>query len=140
MSTEVLVDSAGLEQRVVEFYGTVADLAVDAMFTEMRTSDDTPRDTGAMTANLEVTNQDSDPELVRLLHAPEPYSSWQDEGTGIYGPTGERIFPTNAPLLVFFWKKTGKVEFMRSVAGTPKTEWWTKVVTRWVEFLQGALR
>lgn len=131
-----VVDATGLTEAVVEFYNQLADDTCLALFDEMQTSPSTPKDTGAMTANLFFeTTEDQPPVLERLLHAPEEYSSFQDVGTGVYIGEGP-ITPTDSPVLVFFWKKTGKVEFRRSVLGTPPTNWWTSVVTLWPEYLR----
>ena len=43
-----------------------------------------------------------------------PYGRWNQEGTGIYGPTGQRIFPKNKKALAW----DGHV--VRSIKGTPK--------------------
>jgi phage gpG-like protein len=43
-----------------------------------------------------------------------PYARWNQEGTGIYGPTGQRIFPKTAKALAW----DGHV--VRSIKGTPK--------------------
>jgi phage gpG-like protein len=43
-----------------------------------------------------------------------PYGRWNQEGTGIYGPTGQPIFPTKKKALAF----NGIV--VKSIKGTPK--------------------
>ena len=48
-----------------------------------------------------------------------PYSKFVDSGTGIYGPTGNRIYPTNAKALHFFWTKRGAFYTFKSVRGSP---------------------
>jgi len=45
------------------------------------------------------------------------YAQWVDQGTGIYGPLHMPIRPRVAPFLRFFWDKTGRIEYMRSVRG-----------------------
>jgi hypothetical protein len=43
-----------------------------------------------------------------------------DQGTGIYGPVGTRIYPRNAKVLAFHWlQRGGGLYFFRSVRGTP---------------------
>lgn len=59
------------------------------------------------------------------IRATVDYAQYQDEGTGIYGPTGMRIFPTSAKVLVFDWPAAGGVVFARSVAGAPGTHFWS---------------
>lgn len=44
---------------------------------------------------------------------------YQDEGTGIYGPEGQRITAPNGGVLVFDWPAAGGIVFVRSVAGAP---------------------
>lgn len=56
------------------------------------------------------------------------HASWIDEGTGIYGPTGSRIYPKSAKALVFYWPSVGKTVAFASVAGIPPTRFWSDVV------------
>ena len=56
------------------------------------------------------------------------HASWIDEGTGIYGPTGSRIYPTSAKALVFYWPAVGKTVAFASVAGVQPTNFWSDVV------------
>lgn len=48
-----------------------------------------------------------------------PYSLFVDQGTGIYGPTGARIYPRTAKALTFFWTARGAVYSFKSVRGSP---------------------
>jgi len=43
------------------------------------------------------------------------YALFVHEGTGIYGPVGQRIVPVSASVLVFEWM--GRTWFLKSVAG-----------------------
>jgi hypothetical protein len=45
--------------------------------------------------------------------------SYQEYGTGIYGPEGHRITPRNAKVLAFDWPAAGGIVFAKSVAGMP---------------------
>lgn len=47
------------------------------------------------------------------------HAMWVEEGTGVYGPKHTSIVPLKSPLLVFFWKKTGRWMYMSSVKGQP---------------------
>jgi hypothetical protein len=47
-----------------------------------------------------------------------PYARWMQEGTGIYGPSGQRIFPKHAKALAFDGP-AGRI-IVRSIKGTPK--------------------
>lgn len=51
---------------------------------------------------------------------------FQDEGTGIYGPGGMRIYPASASVLVFDWPAAGGKVFAASVAGAPGTHFFTE--------------
>ena len=61
-------------------------------------------------------------------HADAPQARWTDEGTGVYGPSGARIFPRNGRALTFYWPGgfagPGVYSF-RSVAGQPAQRWWS---------------
>lgn len=57
------------------------------------------------------------------IHSDVDYSSFQDEGTGIYGPTGARITSTGGGPLRFDWPAAGGVVFAWSVAGAPGTHY-----------------
>lgn len=46
-----------------------------------------------------------------------PYSIYVDQGTGIYGPRGDRIYPTNAKALTFYWTGRGAWFSFKSVRG-----------------------
>ncbi len=61
----------------------------------------------------------------------KPYGAWQNEGTGVYGPTGQPITPARSKYLRWIDNNTGQVRFARSVRGTNEHKgWWT----RWVKF------
>jgi len=63
------------------------------------------------------------------------YAWWQEEGTGIYGPIGERIYPRTAKALVFYLRKVGAVVAFRSVAGTPALHFWQNTIDNWDEIV-----
>jgi hypothetical protein len=55
-----------------------------------------------------------------------PYSLWVDQGTGIFGPVGTRIYPRTAKVLAFHWtNRGGGLFFFRSVRGTPAQRFFT---------------
>lgn len=133
----VTVDISGLRQAVIDRNTQVADDAVQAMFLDMEAN--APRDTGAMTQTMTVEVTDSgDRHIGRHIAAPAEYASYQDEGTGVYGPEGTPIVPTNGKVLAFYWRKTGKVEFRASVLGSPATHWWSDRVSRWADYVAEA--
>ena len=66
------------------------------------------------------------------------HSSWQNEGTGIYGPMGQRIRPTHAKALVFDWPAAGGTVFFTSVAGQEGNHWWDRTILEWFEIVSNA--
>lgn len=64
------------------------------------------------------------------------YSRFQDDGTGIYGPTGARIFPRTAKALRFDWPAAGGIVFAKSIAGSPGTHFFHEPMgARWHDAL-----
>lgn len=135
--TSVDVDTTGLETFVRNFYNGVGNDATEAMLDEWRSDPDVPKDTGEMVDTMTVEQtEDSGPVLEWTIRAPAEHASWQEEGTGIYGPEAAPIFPTSSKVLVFYWKKTGRVMFLPSVLGTPATHWFSRIRDRWPEFVE----
>ena len=69
---------------------------------------------------------DSGTRFETTIRSTAPYSSYQDDGTGIYGPTGERISSPNGKVLRFDWPAAGGVVFAWSVAGAPGTHFFAE--------------
>ncbi len=69
------------------------------------------------------------------------YAKWVHDGTGIHGPTGQRIVPRNAPFLVFEWQ--GRTWRLRSVAGQKPNPYADRAITqtetRTQEFIDRAM-
>lgn len=60
------------------------------------------------------------------IRATAPYARFQNDGTGIFGPTGSRIYPRKpGGVLAFDWPAAGGVVFARSVQGSPGTHFFT---------------
>jgi hypothetical protein len=55
---------------------------------------------------------------VRIV-ARAPYSLYVEAGTGIYGPTGRRIYPKRSKVLVFRPSGSARFVFAKSVRGQP---------------------
>lgn len=71
------------------------------------------------------------------IRSTAPYSEFQDDGTGIYGPTGERITSTGGGVLRFDWPAAGGVVFAWSVAGSPGTHFFREpMAQRYADALQ----
>lgn len=132
----VTADSTAFLADIREHFAEVLDSATTDLLADMER--DAPRDTGAMTQTIEVAESDSGDVLARTITAPAEYASYQDTGTGIYGPTGARIYPKTARFLVFTTKDGTKV-FARSVAGTPRTGWWSDKLANWSDYLARAM-
>ena len=77
-------------------------------------------------------------EMVVTVHSYAKHSSWQNEGTGIYGPMGTRIFPTRAKALRFDWPAAGGVVFFQSVAGQEGNRWWDRTIEEFDEIIERA--
>lgn len=128
----VLVDSSALRDAVRQRAAERADDALQAMLLDMERN--APRDSGAMVNDITIDEADTDTRIVRRVRAPREYSSYQDEGTGIYGPRGQRIEPVRAKALSFVTKDGTRVT-VKSVAGTPRTGWFSDVMARWSDYL-----
>lgn len=82
-----------------------------------------PRDSGALADAIVADDWTlSGTRYTTTVRVPVQYASWVEEGTGVYGPYGQRIYPVRAKALVFFWKRGPNgpgVYAYRSVAGQP---------------------
>lgn len=66
-----------------------------------------------------------------------PYPTFQNEGTGIFGPDGVPIRPKrDGGVLVFDWPAAGGIVFARSVRGTEPTRFWDKSIDKWPDILR----
>lgn len=80
----------------------------------------------------------SDTFVTCTITSAAPYSRWQDEGTGIFGPSGMRIFPKTAKALRF--EIGGEVLYRKSVAGSPATRFFSEpMAARWAQALAESL-
>lgn len=118
-----------------------------------------PIDSGTLAYSIAAKETDSTAtRLTGVISTPKEYASWQDEGTGIYGPKGVPIRPVNAKVLAWQSKgprsssilavspsRPGRLPmggwvFADEVAGTPPTRFWSDNVTeqKWLEALQSS--
>lgn len=67
--------------------------------------------TGTLQRSVITTVRD----VYGIVEVAEKYGEWIENGTGIYGPTGQRIVPKSAKALAFTYM--GKKVFARSVKG-----------------------
>lgn len=54
-----------------------------------------------------------------------PYSLYVDQGTGVFGPNGGRIYPRTAKALTFYWYARAGVYSFRSVRGIPAQQFFS---------------
>ncbi len=58
------------------------------------------------------------------IYATAPQAAWTNDGTGLYGPTGSRIYPRHGRVLgPFFWHRIGETVAFASVAGQKPQHW-----------------
>jgi hypothetical protein len=77
-----------------------------------------------------------DTRVTQQITSAADYSKFQDDGTGIYGPTGARIFPKTAKVLRFDSPAAGGIVFARSVAGSPGRHFFSEpMAARWHDCL-----
>lgn len=126
--------TAVIQQSAVDRVRRAADICVDL------TKEAASRRTGALADSVSHTEPALADNLVTCtITADVFYARWQDEGTGIYGPSGQRIFPTHAKVLRFDWAAAGGVVYAKSVAGSPGTHFFTEPMPeRWSQSLQAA--
>jgi hypothetical protein len=88
-----------------------------------------PRDTGRLLSGLSAVRLRGTTLHAGIFRPPQAiYGAYLNEGTGIYGPTGKPIVPTQAKVLSWVSAASGRV-FAASVKGTDKhIGWWD----RWV--------
>lgn len=91
------------------------------------------RRTGRLADSIEAGAPEHERHAVRVtIEVGEEYGRYQDEGTGIFGPHGERITATRpGGVLVFDWPAAGGTVFARSTAGAPGTHFWSLTVDDW---------
>lgn len=124
-----------IRAHAVDLVRRAADLAVTD------TQDHASRRTGATVAGISHTEPTiGDAYISCQIISAEPSSLYQDEGTGIFGPSGQRIYPLKpGGVLVFDWPAAGGVVFARSVAGSPGKHFFTEPMpARWAASLQSS--
>lgn len=131
ISTEKL--QRGLEAFAVAKLERCVDLFVDEVETNA------PKRTRALVDSIEVSepvvHSDRVTMTVRVTAKSDegdPYPTFQNEGTGIFGPDGVPITPKKpGGVLVFDWPAAGGIVFAKSVRGTEPTRFWDKAVDQW---------
>lgn len=64
------------------------------------------------------------------------YAQYQNEGTGVFGPSGARI--QGNPLLAFDWPAAGGLVIVHSTAGSPGTHFWDDTIAAWPSIVASA--
>lgn len=76
--------------------------------------------TGQLRAGIVMDRwAENGPTFQSTIRSLAPYSTYVDDGTGVFGPIGGRIYPINARALRFYWAKAGGWVAFASVAGSP---------------------
>lgn len=89
-----------------------------------------PRRTGALADSIVADGaSDNGSSVTNHVSVGEEYGIYQEEGTGVYGPRGQRI--QGSPLLAFDWPAAGGVVIVHSVAGTSPTHFWQRTIDQW---------
>lgn len=121
--------------RAVELARRAADLTVQ------RTQEKTSRRTGELADGISHDEPAlSESRVSCTIVSAAPYSQFQNEGTGTFGPTGQRIFPRTAKALRFDWSAAGGIVFAKSVAGSPGTHFWDDMASRWRDALAESIQ
>lgn len=95
------------------------------------------RRSGTLAASIMADDVvDDGARLTVRVHVDADYARYQDEGTGVYGPEGQRI--QGNPLLAFDWPAAGGMVIVHSVAGSPGTHFWTESLKSWPDILRAA--
>jgi len=92
-----------------------------------------PRRTGELADSIEVdqVNRGSGGVTARIVVG-APYATYQNYGTGIYGPTGTPIRPRKpGGFLVFDSFIMGGIVFVHEVRGTEPTHFWERTLDQW---------
>jgi len=87
-----------------------------------------PTDHGRLAGSFH--SEQMDDELSWRIYTHVEYAMYVHEGTGVYGPEGHPIVPTQAKALKFFWKKTGQMMIFKGDLTTP---WQKASFARWAE-------
>lgn len=123
------VDTAAIHALVSDYaVERAADLGT--AFVE-RAREYVPRKTGALSDSIEASDAHADGDAATVtVTVGEEYGIYQDQGTGVFGPSGTRIVPLN-PGGVLVWEDGGETIFARSVEGSPATKFWERTVNEW---------
>jgi hypothetical protein len=98
-----------------------------------------PRRTGALAESIEVDSvtRGTGGVTARIVVG-APYASFQNYGTGIYGPNGSPIYPRSGKVLVFDSAILGGLVFVRWVRGTEPTHFWERTLEQWSDIIARA--
>lgn len=126
-----------LADRIREHSVNLSRRALDTTVEETKAA--ASRRTGAMADAIHSTEPElADSRVVMQIRGEEPYTGFQDVGTGLYGPAGVRIFPTTAKALRFDWPAAGGIVFAKSIAGSPGRHFFSEPLpSRWHDALAG---
>lgn len=131
------VDTDGIMDALERYAVAKLERCAELFVEEVETN--APKRTRALVDSIETSEPTVYPDRVVITvrvtaTSPEgaPYPTFQNEGTGIYGPEGVPIRPKKpGGVLVFDWPAAGGIVFARSVRGTEPTRFWDKAVDEW---------
>lgn len=131
------IDTTGLSARVRDFAQSRAD-DIAQRFVE-RAQMYAPFRTGQLHDSIQAEPAEmiGDVATARVVVGAE-YGKFQNEGTGVYGPDGEPIYPRTAKALVFYWPAAANVVAFAHVKGTEPTHFWERTLGDWHDIVSGA--
>lgn len=133
-----MANADGLRASLAERARSVVEQAVDTVAHRVR--EDAPVREGTLRDSVQAGEVQVDgPRVSASIVAGAEHASWQDRGTGVYGPSGQPIRPVRAKVLA--WDGPDGPVFARQVAGTPPTWFWSENVNpeAWAAALADAL-
>lgn len=112
----------------------IRDKAADDLERGLRESAEPHKKTGELELGISVTTADLGETLRATARSESPQGDYLEEGT-----VSHRIEPRD-PAGVLVFEIDGMVVFAKHVnhPGTTATRWWSSVMERWSEFLEGA--
>lgn len=132
------VDVEALREQVREYAEARAHALGDQFIEVLRGN--MPRRTGDMAESAEVDSvRETSSGFAVSIIVRSPYARFQNDGTGIYGPDGNPIYPRKrGGVLVFDWPAAGGVVFARHVRGTEPTHFWERTLDQWPRIIAEA--
>lgn len=132
----------GLRQAVIAAAEQRFDTAVQQLLADVREA--APRRDGTLEDSVgEQARSVTETFITTTVVATAEHASWQDKGTGVYGPNGAPIVPVTAKVLAWpapYARTASGIMFAPQVQGAPATRFWSDNVNadRWTAALEAA--